>query len=253
MKVIVRTHGGLGNQLFQVLAARLWARELRTEWVEFFDDHYGHRLQRSGELGSAPGVGSWQQRVISSSRLPKVLYRLKLRGTEMATLLGDLYLDGYFQKVSDFARFSDAQVGAELQALRRELKVGRDGRRSGVLYHLRLGDFFPTRDAARAHALETIGGLQEGSTIITNQEDILREGPVQERLLSKRCVLLGTAGSSSEELLRLMSRYERIVTNNSTLAFWASVLGRAVTEFSYDVLAASHARLFKVGEAQWDG
>jgi hypothetical protein len=47
-----------------------------------------------------------------------------------------------------------------------------------------------------------------------------------------------------------MSTHGRIVTNNSTLALWASVLGNCRTEFDDPRLAAVHDRLFNAANAQ---
>jgi hypothetical protein len=42
MTAILRTHGGLGNQLFQVLYGRLFAEQFRLDLVEVHDISYNH-------------------------------------------------------------------------------------------------------------------------------------------------------------------------------------------------------------------
>jgi hypothetical protein len=251
MTVILRSHGGLGNQIFQILFARLCAQCLDEDYAELHDASYEHKFARSQELLPAPTMANKWQQLVSELRIPKVLLRLRLRKAEVIAVFGDTFLDGYFQRVSDFDCFSDVQVADQIEQLRTELKIKQhDGSNQSVIYHLRLGDFFRNKKDAVAHALSCISDVQPGSTIITNQEDIFMETAVRQHLLEKMCVLHSTQKYTSEEVLRLMSSYGRIVTNNSTLAFWASVLGNSRTEFTDSRLSSLHDRLFRLANAR---
>lgn len=246
MTVIVRTHGGLGNQIFQIFFARLYAQALNTDYAELHDSNYDHKFGRSQEIRPAPAVVTKRQHMMSDFRVPKFLLRLRVRKTEKITAFGDTFLDGYFQRASDYIAFSDALVGAQIEDLREELNIGWNESSGSTLYHIRLGDFFSNHQDAKAHALDRIEKLEPGSTIISNQEEVFLEDSVQDKLRGKCCMLHSTIGYKSEDVLRLMSKYGRIVTNNSTLALWASVLGNCQTEFSDSRLAAVHERLFRV-------
>jgi hypothetical protein len=251
MAVVVRTHGGLGNQLFQILFARLSAGIRHTGYAELHDLNYVHGFKRSTELVSAPLYATGVQRWISGLRIPKLLLRTRLWRTEQVALLGSIYLDGYFQREADFQRFTDAQIATEVHRLRRELRIepngGGDNR---TLYHIRLGDFFDDAVAAVAHTLKRVDDLAPNATVITNQEELFQNAQVQQRMKAKECRLHGTADYASEDVIRLMSTHGRIVTNNSTLALWASVLGNCRTEFDDPRLAAVHDRLFKAANAR---
>lgn len=251
MAVVVRTHGGLGNQLFQILFARLCAKTRHTGYAELHDLNYAHGFTRSVELAPAPLRASALQQWVSRLRIPKVLLRARLRRTEQISLLGNLFLDGYFQQAADFAGFSDEMLAAEIERIRHELRIKPEAATDArTLYHIRLGDFFNDRAAALAHALERVEGLSPNATLITNQEELFLDERVQERMRAKQCRLHGTADYSSEDVIRLMSTHGRIVTNNSTLALWASVLGNCRTEFDDPRLAGVHARLFKAANAR---
>lgn len=251
MAVVVRTHGGLGNQLFQIVFARLCARARDTGYAELHDLNYAHGFTRSTELEPAPLRATTLQQRISGLRIPKLLLRSRLWRTEQVGIFGTLYLDGYFQSVADFQVFSDQQIAAEAQYLRRELHIEPTGAADArTLYHIRLGDFFNDAGAALAHALERVEGLSQNATIITNQEELFQNEQVLERMQSRQCRLHSTANYSSEDVIRLMSTHGRIVTNNSTLALWASVLGNCRTEFDDARLAAVHDRLFKAANAR---
>src|SRR6218665_1376854 len=171
MTVVLRTHGGLGNQLFQIFFARLCAKAGNIEYVELHDANYEHHFARSTELWPAPAVPTKLQRIISNLRIPKILSRLKLRKGEAITVFGDRFLDGYFQQESDFSVFPDELIASQITQLRAELgikPVAATNKRT--LYHIRLGDFFNDEQAAMAHAIERVSQLQPNSTIITNQE-----------------------------------------------------------------------------------
>jgi hypothetical protein len=251
MAVVVRTHGGLGNQLFQIVFARLSARARYTGYAELHDMNYSHGFKRSSELEPAPLRATGLQRRISGLRIPKLLLRSGLWRTEQVALFGSLYLDGYFQRAADFERFSDAQIAAEVGRLRRELRIepsgGTDTR---TLYHIRLGDFFDDAGAALAHALKRVDELPPHATVITNQDELFQDAQVQQRMQAKQCRLHCTSDYASGDVIRLMSTHGRIVTNNSTLALWASVLGNSRTEFDDCRLAAVHDRLFKAANAR---
>lgn len=250
MSLIVRTHGGLGNQIFQILFARLTAGSLHTGYAEVHDLNYAHGFKRSTELEHAPFRATALQLQVSRLRLPKLLLRSRLWCTEQLNLFGSVYLDGYFQHAEDYQRFSDAQIASEVARLRRELRIEPTGTKNkSALYHIRLGDFFNDSGAARAHALKRVNELSPNSTIITNQEELFRDAHIQQRMLAKHCSLHSTVAYAAEDVIRLMSTHSLIVTNNSTLALWASVLGNCRTVFDDPKLAAVHDRLFKAANA----
>jgi hypothetical protein len=251
MTVVVRTHGGLGNQIFQIFFARLYARTLNTDYAELHDTHYVHKFARSPEICPATTAVTKRQHLISDFRFPKLLLRLRLRESEKITIFGDTFLDGYFQRASDYISFTDTLIEAHIWDLREELNIKCNvSNQQSTLYHIRLGDFFANHQEATAHALDRIEELEPGSTIISNQEEIFLEDSVQDKLNGKDCVLHSTTKYTSEDVLRLMSKYGRIVTNNSTLALWASVLGNCQTEFSDSRLAAVHDRFFRLANAR---
>lgn len=235
MKVVLRTHGGVGNQIFQVLYARLFAAKNNASLSEIHDANYKHRFARSTDLGTSPEPTSAAIKCMSSFRLPKVLQRIGWSNNEQLSLLGTVYLDGYFQSANAYSPFEPAQISAELIRIRQELQI-LDQKKNGLLVHLRLGDFFDSTDAARKYAMERLRDLRPGSTIITNQEELLAEPDFQSMLSDAGCKLQTTGGFSPEAIIRLMSQFEQIVANDSTLTFWASVLGGCAVEFTNPTL-----------------
>ena len=49
--LILRTHGGLGNQLFQVAYGRLYSKKFNLNLKEIHDSNYKHKFGRIKELG----------------------------------------------------------------------------------------------------------------------------------------------------------------------------------------------------------
>lgn len=235
MKAVLRTHGGLGNQIFQVLFARLYAADSNASLCEIHDARYKHRFARSTELGESSVCLSHLQQFVSFCRLPKILHRVGLSAHEKTSLFGTVYLDGYFQSVRHYESFSSENVAEQLIHIRDELKITNENKQ-GLLVHLRLGDFFRSIDAARLHAITHLRDLKPGSTIITNQENLLAEPELQSMLDNIGCVVQSTEGFSPEKVLRFMSQFEQIVANDSTLTFWASVLGGCKVEFTNPTL-----------------
>lgn len=221
MNVVVRTHGGLGNQLFQLLYARLYARVNRASLFEAHDLRYAHRFTRSAELAAAPAPSNWR-RLISAIRLPKLATRAKLP-CDKVTFLGTTYLDGYFQRAVDFAGFDDALLREELLRIRTELRIT-PAPAQGTGVHLRLGDFFKTEAAVTSHLTERLEHIPEGAAIVTNDEARLTTPQVAKLLTERGAYVVTTGTMSPEQVLRTLAGFSRVDGNDSTLLFWASVL-----------------------------
>ena len=246
MAVVVRTHGGLGNQLFQIFYARLLAVGRAQNYTEIHDANYAHAFPRSSELRAAPVSANWWQKAISAARVPKILRTLGISSSGKFDVAGYCFLDGYFQFAEDYENFSESAVKEQVDSFRLELGIHVAAATIGsALYHIRLGDFFNDTDSAIAHANERVQVLSDGSFIITNQEEIFKEVPIARSLNEKGCKILSTQGFSAEEVLRVMVQFEEIISNDSTLAFWASVLGGRKATFESQRLNRLHAVISK--------
>lgn len=245
MRIVLRTHGGLGNQLFQFLYVRLLARELNAVIVEVHDTRYQHKFPRTRDLPAYPAP-RFVERLLSALRLPKLRARLLRMGEDPVRVFSTIYVDGYHQSVTSFERFPTKLIEEELARLRRELQIppAHDHR---TLIHLRLGDFFKTRDAAVQHAIGRLRACDQESAIVTNDEALLRDPSVAVVLSEKRCQVLKSRSLSAEEVLRVMSSFKRIDANESTLVFWASVLGGSEARFSHLGLAKTRDKLRACG------
>jgi len=232
--VVLRTHGGVGNQLFQILYGRLYAEENELQLTEVHDTRYPHAFPRSTLIHNAP-VPNAYQKTISLTRSPKVFQRFFGRKENPLKFGKTTYIDGYFQARENYTSFAEESISQHLNRLRAELSIEPANIKT-KLVHLRMGDFFKDRAAAKKHVLERFSTIAEGSHIMTNDELLLEDIDVVNFIKSKNLVLLTTGGASAEEVLRLMSRYKYIDANDSTLTFWSSVLGGSHVTFKNEKL-----------------
>ena len=228
-------HGGLGNQLFQYFKACLEKERLPNSRVSLV----GALLQRYGtarelELqplvqGNSGGDVVHIQDISSLERirLPKLLARLSKREFVLHFPGGRTVVDGYFQWPGSFAPYSSQAMLAVL--LRWQDTLKRQGLlkpvQQGFLAHVRLGDFFHSREQARRFAVDYLAGLSSPAHLVTDQEDIVREA-LDAHPPAFDVKVLDTGQLDAWQLLSLMSEYRHIKTNGSSLAFWASALAQ---------------------------
>lgn len=242
MRVILRTHGGLGNQLFQVFFGRLFAREHGSSGpLVVHDDRYPHRFQLSEQFGLS-GAPVWNERVLSGLRIPKLISRTGIAKIDTFRLFNACYLDGYFQKPEQYTRFNDRLISDELRRLRHEFAIEGCCDRA-TLVHLRLGDFFGRESDEVSHLERRLDTIPTGSHVISNRDDLLSQDGYRAALAAHDCLHIQTDGETPENILRLMCRYHVIESNNSTLAFWASVLSGSDVSFTLPNLSELQSSL----------
>lgn len=241
--VVVRTHGGLGNQLFQQFYARLYARVHGADLSEIHDLRYAHAFGRSEELARAPAP-ALLQRMISGLRVPKLATRIGL-ARDVVHFAGTTYLDGYFQHVEDYAGFSDAILQEELVRLRNELRVSHAPVRERGM-HLRLGDFFTSDADVAAHIVERLKKLGPDTYIVTNEEDRLAAPEIAAILTANGAHVVPTGDMTAEQVLRTLASFRHVDGNDSTLLFWASVLSGMDCEYRNVNLRMLRERFIRV-------
>jgi len=222
-KIVVRTHGGLGNQLFQILYARLRAGGAPVSVIH--DDNYAHAFALSS-LFRGYFEPTATQRWISACRIPKILERGGLSREGTLKVGRTRFLDGYFQDAKFYATFASWELAEALNGFRAEFEVRPSDPTGDELHHIRLGDFFSSEGAQQAYLDERLKELPRGAFIITNREDLVSAATRSERFADMGLKVVPSAHASPEATLRLMSEYQTIVSNDSTLAFWAACLGK---------------------------
>ena len=224
-KIVLRTHGGLGNQFFQVYFALCCKFEFGYQRVVIIHDNtYPHKFGLDEKLQTLGQRASLIDYLASALRLPKLLNKFFGMRRETIAIGRTIFLDGYFQDVADYAHFSTASLRTALSELR--LVVGGCGDMNAEappLEHIRLGDFFESKASEEASARTILQNIKRDSHIVTNNESLVKaicaEGDVSAKL-----TLISTEGMSGADLLNLMAKYAEIRSNDSTLALWAALL-----------------------------
>ena len=226
---IVRSHGGLGNQIFQLFYAILLKnRAGHARLVAVHDSSYKHRFEmdKNLEIAYCSKLGLIAT-FLSAVRIPKILSRLVGREIGNFGLLNYRFLDGYFQKVSYYKSFDDSEISVALRELKGHLvpKANEcDG--TAVLYHFRLLDFFKSEAEELAYVTNQFSDLPSRSNIISNNDKLFCRPEIQKYLIQNNIKYIESDGLSAIEVLSLMMKYGVINSNNSTLAFWAAIFNR---------------------------
>lgn len=226
-KAILRTYGGLGNQIFQILHARLFVRKMNINLYEIHDSKYEHAFERSKSL-TIKQYPSSIERIISNLRIPKVYQIITRRLEEPIIIANSYYLDGYYQSKKNFEVYSKLQIKEEINYLRKELSIQCENK-NDILIHLRVGDFFTNSKDAKKHVIERLKKIPIKSHIMTNDENLLMEPDVFELITAKEALVIKTKELSAEDVLKIMVNYSHIDGNDSTLVFWATIFSEGYT------------------------
>jgi len=230
-QICLRTHGGLGNQLFQVFYARCLQKKYGIEKLYLIhDDNYEHGFQLSESLKIYQNAPAILNCIISKARIPKILERLKLNFSNCFRWKNTMYLDGYFQALKFYNEFEQTVIQDALRELASVFGIEQKAGRLGNLYHIRLRDFFRTPEEETKAALSIVSKIGTEGVIVTNNEplvrDILREKYGQKHRLN----IANTEQMIDVELLSYFSQFSHIMSNGSTFAFWSAVLSSASLE-----------------------
>jgi hypothetical protein len=245
---VVRTHGGLGNQLFQIFYAILLRNRVsRARLAVIHDSNYGHgfELDKNLEVAYSSKVG-FIPNVISKARIPKVISRLRRREMGCFGLLNYRFLDGYFQNLRYYKSFDDTEITEAVNELKRYLILrAKECNRSEVLYHFRLLDFFNSEDEELEYIKIQFSNLPQSASIMSNNDKLFNRPDIKRYLNDKKINHIETEGLASIDVLSLMMRYGTIHSNNSTLAFWAAIFNRCELSIGDDVLSSLYMMLNK--------
>lgn len=164
-------------------------------------------------------------------RIPKILTRFFRYQERPISILGNSYIDGYFQDYKTLSIFKPNSIRSNLDKIKDELKVENIKTRNHLV-HIRLGDFFSSKEEAKSHLLSRLSNIPSSSHVISNEDFFFNEDDTKKLLDDRRCKYISTSGYSPEELIRFMSKYESVDANDSTLVFWSSVLANTKIDFN---------------------
>jgi len=217
------SHGGLGNQLFQVFFAFLYAKGQNVRY--YHDDRYYHGFKSEIPDNEYLVKCNACERLLLSLRIPKILKKInKSNGEYLKSVFFDL-LDGYFQHVSDYEGFTKDEIIMAKHKIKSIFGKWPDVKYANPLYHLRLGDFFKTENEQIEYVYGRLKEIPVNSALISNRDDIFKRHNLYSFCEKSGLKYYETGGLTSIELIKFMSSFEEINSNGSTLSFWAGYLG----------------------------
>lgn len=223
-KIVLRTHGGLGNQLFQIFFALCCKHEYDIKRIaSVHDDNYKHKFQIEERLQQLVDNVTFSEAVLSSLRIPKLLKKFLRLESESINIGTTKILDGYFQAVILYSQFSYKSKSTAMSEIRSALEISDLVMEDTQLEHIRLGDFFSNSLEEEAVARDIITKIPSRCHIITNNEHLVRS-ICNENKSASRLTVLDTEGMEAIDLLHLMGRYHSVNSNDSTLALWSALL-----------------------------
>jgi hypothetical protein len=225
----IRTHGGLGNQLFQVFYGLLLSQGQIERLRIIHDSDYPHGFEICEKLKHLE-KSTYIEKCISNLRIGKIIEKATSKIAARMPILNNYY-DGYFQEAKIYQNFDSNERYTAIKILKKIFEIDSEGlQKNPSLHHIRLGDFFSENEKKKDHVKSRLTKLPENSHIITNEEDLVQD---QIREINRSDILLiKTAKNKDYELLKLMTTYHTIYSNNSTIALWASILGNCDLKIS---------------------
>ncbi|MEN9337594.1 MAG: hypothetical protein RLZZ500_2581 [Bacteroidota bacterium] len=234
MTILLRTCGGIGNQLFQSNFALILAAKFGG--VNIYHLHSSnYKRVAHWELESLNFLPARNfYFLLLVLRIPRVLTYSKIRKKDFVRIGNVIIADGYFLEKSNYSLFSRNDIDENLKYLRSLIGIKKRIVKK-TLVHIRLGDFFTSNKEKDTFIYHFLGKIDERVDIITNEEDLLIECINNEYIhRAEKYNIISTTNLSSIELLRFICQYDNIWYNGSTLLFWGAVLGTSSLNWSLD-------------------
>jgi len=236
------SHGGLGNQLFQVFFALLYAKGQAVKY--YHDDRYYHGFKSEIPDNEYLVKCNAYEGLLLGLRIPKILKKINKNNSEYLKLLFFNLIDGYFQCVSDYEDYTKDEIIITKHKIKSIFGEWPDVKYRVPLYHLRLGDFFKTENEQIEYVYGRLKEIPVNSALISNRDDIFKSHNLYPFCEEYGLKYYETGGFTSMELIKFMSCFEKINSNGSTLAFWAGYLGDCHVCLNNNKLQALYDYLF---------
>jgi len=229
-QILVCTHGGIGNQLFQILYARLLSEKYGVKKITYFHASKYKRkayfeLSQFDNLELAQGFNKLLLRL----RLPKIFEKLKLSNSGKIKLLNRIILDSYFQEPCLYRKISRSAITTQIKEFRKIILLPKElsfDYKTKSIFHLRLGDFFNSESEQILFIKTQTKKISSNSIVISNRDDLFSS---KEFISGNdfKINYLKTSQFDSLTLILLFSSFSKVSTNGSTLAFWGAIFGEA--------------------------
>lgn len=223
-RLVVRTHGGLGNQVFQIFFATCMCVKYGIEsFIVIHDANYAHGFGLEKSFVKYCN-SSLFEKFLSKLRLPKIFAKIGFCKSGRFRFLNTIYLDGYFQDKSFYSAYESTVMRGALLRIKSDLSLILNTLpKPDSVHHIRLKDFFGSEDEEARYISTYFANIDHVVDVVTNNDKLLLK-TIHNMGKQVDCVnLIDTENEIALGVLRILSGYSTIVTNGSTLAFWAAV------------------------------
>jgi hypothetical protein len=256
--IIVRLHGGLGNQLFQYATARrlkeLSGSELLLD-ASWFDSRKTGVTERPYELSHYTIQGRtmmasdvflpalYRNKVLKRLPLPRPLKLVREKRfsfqSDVLSLRDNVYLDGYWQSHKYFSDIRDVLL-KELEPVQSmsdedKLTAKQIDETTSVSLHVRRGDYVTLASAAQTHGLCTLEYYKSAVALVQERFRnptffVFSDDPEWTRAnlhFDSPTVYINHNGPDNAfQDLRLMSLCEHQIIANSSFSWWAAWINK---------------------------
>ena len=226
MKVLFRTCGGLGNQIFQYFFLFCILEKYKsTQVVHYHSVNYDRIAEHEFPYDNHLSVPSLFDVFLIKLRLLPLFRALGFKNLFFLKFGDILIVDGYYQSKESYFIFSKIQLHNSFSKIREV--IFNDFTKQKVrssLFHLRIGDFFNSISEERSFIIMSLKHLDSGTFVISNNDElIINDLEIQEILSLGGLIYIKTFGFTALQLLELFCGFERIKSSGSSLSFAAAI------------------------------
>jgi len=271
--MILRLQGGLGNQLFQLLALRYLATIEREEKFVYIQDLAFFKAKRQFEIRfllsdeNILNQISMLDRLLFRTKVSKVLAQIGIHSISTVKQIDSWksqILNGYFQDIYNYPDYS--LVKLLITEIQEKMTVKRDENNffnNACAIHLRLTDFVQTPQQREfllnyripyiLRAIEWYKSMEVNKFILFT-DDIY----TAKEFFDDKNVIPYSEFDNSQDLIEefaSLCSFPNLICSNSTFSFWASMLGvpkKVAFPLIWDSLNKTDEKNFQANLAVYD-
>ncbi len=229
MKILFRTCGGLGNQIFQFFYLACVRQKFSCDAIIH---HHSTNYNRFADF-EFPVHEELElikpnllELTIISLRIPTILRRIGFKRLGYLKLGNFIIIDGYFQSEFDYCHFSRKILRDSISEIReRTVDDTGDFNRKKRLIHLRLGDYLRSPEMEFTFILGCLNSLNaRSSDVMSNNDSLFRSNSAINLILNKNNQrYIYTSSCTARQLYNIFCEYDCIVSTGSSLSFAACI------------------------------
>lgn len=227
--IVANLKGGLGNQMFQIAAGYALARRTNQQFC------INYKLQHNCIQGFAPSKykDTLFSKIASTEHVPTKFYSEPHFHYSKIPDYDDVVIDGYFQSIKYFEEYFEEirNLFTFPKSCYDKHQVIKEATQGSIGMHIRRGDYLkyatthtPQPIEYYIRAVEALRPKCQPYSVLVASDDwkSVNEEKILDGFGGK---VMCTMGCTELEDLYLLSQCKQLIISNSTLAWWAAILG----------------------------